>query len=725
MRTPIRLLATSAALAFVICGFSSAQIFQINTAGTPMTPPGTESYAENVDFADVDLDGDWDVAITRGGDLGNLQDRLWINQGGLQGGSIGVFADETSARFPAISRLGRDIEFVDYDGDGDPDLHISNSSSFSNQSNLWWTNLGGKQAGNLGYYLNQTKQRWVGLGIGNSSVPPSLIFNSHGSLGGFIDWCSDSDFGDIDNDGDLDLIHSSDGNLAGQVPTRLFLNDGDGYFEEFNPSGFQLARFYISDGDPALWAEGTQQNQSTDSSGQFADIAGATNDVELADFDGDFDLDLLIGDRDAGPRLFLNRLSETGSLSFRDRTTALFPPGYTLGLGQYEQELGDLDGDGDLDLFGINWQSDPFVTGFEDATFANNGDGSFGNMAILPESGSDDNEGDFLDYDGDGDLDLYIANFAGDDRLYENQENGTGSFSYLKVPQSISGLSDHGKPNNTVWDAEAADLDGDGDYDVIAVTEHTFGPNYWENTNNVPDTSAPYLPNVESLSNQVAGTSGTADLPVRAHVYDNAPYYITWYNPTWIELEVDGIALGDLPAKSSGGQVFRAELPSNLVGQVAYRFGSSDEHGNSGSSQTLLYDSSTVLNHRTIYGSGTDGSLGALVVDAKSIATEGKPLFVTLSNTPAGTLFVQFVSLASAGPLFVPGSGFVNVDSAGLIPSLLKLGLTDASGDAARKLNIPVGIGSGFSTFWQFFTLDGQAGETWASSEGLEIPFLP
>ncbi len=725
MRNPIRLLATLAALAIGLSGFSTAQIFQINTAGTPVTPAGTEKYAENVDFADVDLDGDWDVAIARGGDLGDLQDRLWINQGGLQAGTIGVFADETTARFPAMSRLGRDIEFADYDGDGDPDLHVTNSSSYSNQSNLWWTNIGGKQAGNMGYYLDETRQRWIGLGTGDSSVPDFSVLNHPGGGGGFVDWCSDSDFGDIDNDGDLDLIHSSDGNLAGQIPTRLFLNDGDGYFEEFNPSGYQLPGLYIYDGYKALWAEGKQQNQSADNSGQFADIAGATNDVELADFDGDFDLDLLIGDRDAGPRLFINRLSETGSLSFRDRTTALFPPDYAPGLGHYEQELGDLDGDGDLDLFGLNWQSVPFVTGFGDATFSNAGDGSFSSMAILPESGTDDNEGDFLDYDGDGDLDLYIANFCGDDRLYENQENGSGSFSYLKVPQSTSGLSDHGKPNNTVWDADAADLDGDGDYDVLAVTEGNFGPNYWENTTNVPDTSAPYLPNVESLVDQVAATAGSADLPVRAHVYDNAPYYITWYNQTWIELAVDGVALDTLPARSSGGQIFRGELPSNLVGQVGYGFASSDEYGNTGSSLEMLYNSSTALNYRTVYGSGTDGSLGALAIDAKSIATDGKPLFVTLSNTPPGTLFVQFVSFASAGPLFVPGSGFVNVDSTSLIPSLFKLGFTDASGDAARKLNIPIGIGSGFSIFWQFFTLDGQTGETWASSQGLEIPFLP
>ena len=60
-----------------------AQVFTLNTTDIPQVLTD-QRYSEQVDFADVDLDGDFDAALSRGGDLGNLLDRLWINQGGLQ-----------------------------------------------------------------------------------------------------------------------------------------------------------------------------------------------------------------------------------------------------------------------------------------------------------------------------------------------------------------------------------------------------------------------------------------------------------------------------------------------------------------------------------------------------------------------------------------------------------------------------------------------------------------
>jgi hypothetical protein len=53
---------------------------------------------------------------------------LWINQGGMQGGTVGFFTDGTAARFPAILTDGRDIEFVDIDNDGDRRPLLSNTS---------------------------------------------------------------------------------------------------------------------------------------------------------------------------------------------------------------------------------------------------------------------------------------------------------------------------------------------------------------------------------------------------------------------------------------------------------------------------------------------------------------------------------------------------------------------------------------------------------------------
>src|SRR5262245_49993638 len=120
-----------------------AQSFQSANAQIPTST----GYSENIDFADIDGDGDRDAIVANGGDFGNEQNRLWVNRGFEPGGTIGVFVDRTSTQFPAVLDDSRDADFVDIDGDGDFDLYISNTSQLANQSNRWWINMGGLQGG--------------------------------------------------------------------------------------------------------------------------------------------------------------------------------------------------------------------------------------------------------------------------------------------------------------------------------------------------------------------------------------------------------------------------------------------------------------------------------------------------------------------------------------------------------------------------------------------------
>ena len=328
-------LATAAAFALLATTALSQQ-FVNNTADVPAGNPANAGDSENVDFADVDLDGDLDVAFADGGDCCNQQNNLWINQGGLQGGTIGVFVDETAARFPNILDVSRDVEFADIDGDSDPDLFISNTVQINNQPSRFWINLGPAPE-SVGFFADETATRWVGVGGPGSSVAVPLIWPG----GGFLNWAHDGDFADLDNDGDLDLVHSSKGGaFGGQVPTRIFLNDGSGHFSEFNPSGFQLASSNIQDGQPGLWCEGTHMSDTTDTTGVECDIALPVVDLELGDIDGDLDIDLLLGSRDNLPRMYRNRLEESGSLSFRDVSHATFAPNWATGGAAFEQEFG-------------------------------------------------------------------------------------------------------------------------------------------------------------------------------------------------------------------------------------------------------------------------------------------------------------------------------------------------------------------------------------------------
>ena len=57
---------------------------------------------------------------------------------------------------------------------------------------------------------------------------------------------------DLDGDGDLDLVASVLGPNSANEPTRMFLNDGGGFFAEFNPSDIKLSAVTIATGQLGL-----------------------------------------------------------------------------------------------------------------------------------------------------------------------------------------------------------------------------------------------------------------------------------------------------------------------------------------------------------------------------------------------------------------------------------------------------------------------------------------
>ncbi|MEZ5978256.1 MAG: VCBS repeat-containing protein [Planctomycetota bacterium] len=687
-------------------GTASAQIFTDNQSDIPQGNPNNNSASENVDFGDVDRDGDWDAIFADGGDGGNDQNRIWMNMGGAQGGSLGTFQDQTGSRFPSFSDDSRDIEFVDFDNDGDIDIYVSNTAQLSNQGNRWWTNQGGAQHGAVGFYNDETGARWVGLGNAASSLPASAILADT-----FIDWSCDCDFGDIDNDGDLDLVHSTYGGaFNGNVPTRIFLNDGGGHFQEFNPSGFKLSGNNINNGNPGLWCEGTQQNNTTNSTGANCDIASSPLDIDLGDIDGDFDLDILHGARQELPRMFRNRLEENGgsTLSFRDVTGAVFPSGYSNGDGHYEQEMGDFDGDGDLDIYGLNWQAAGF--GFDDVNFRNNGSGVYTQTQVLPNSGSDDNEGDFFDYDNDGDLDIFVANFSGTSRLYRN-DNGNGSYSYISGSTvSGSGLS---ASSFTGLDADACDVDGDGDYDVFQANDGSARNQFWENQLDIADTSAPYIPHIETVGNQSAAKG---KIPVRAQVYDNAPYYITWYNDTNLIVSVNGFDLPTIKARSSAGQIFRAEIPKHLVGSVVAHWESTDEHGNMGSSSNLSYTGSFGSSFKSLIGTGS--GTPQMTLDVLSLPIPGQPLYFSTTGTPGNGYWLMYCT-APLNPPLPFGAGTLYLDIFNGVWSRATGGTFDANGKDTRTIVLPGFFNPGGTLYWQTIDLTNPLGPLTDLSNGL------
>ena len=177
------------------------------------------------------------------------------------------------------------------------------------------------------------------------------------------------------------------------------------------------------------------------------------------DYDGDGDLDLFVG-----MRYTPNRLYRNDGGSFVDVAAEV-------GLADLEDTRagawGDYDGDGDPDLY-VGY---PATAGAPNRLYRNDG-GSFSDVA--PGLGVDlvgtSRQPSWVDYDGDGDLDLFVALRDQPNRMFRNDgapgdsapvAGGAPAWSFTDVTAE-SGLGDPRRTVGVAW----FDYDRDGDLDV-------------------------------------------------------------------------------------------------------------------------------------------------------------------------------------------------------------------------------------------------------------------
>lgn len=282
--------------------------------------------------------------------------------------------------------------------------------------------------------------------------------------------CMDAASGDSDGDGDLDLV------LAMEFqPNILLLNDGAGALTDasdrlpravHDSEDVAFADFDL-DGDPdlALVSEDdrTDELYINDGTGRFSDASDRlrTDDVSNAlavfDLDGDGAPDLLIGN------IGVDRvLIGDGQGGFRDETAERWAQTASGdeqdGSRTQDLELADVDGDGALDVIVANEGQNQLYLNragrLEEAT-----------AGRLPEGDDETREIRAADVDGDGDLDLLVANvqFTMQEpaRDYLLLNDGAGVFSEADA----AWFAEDGRSNFTV---QAVDLDRDGDLDALA-----------------------------------------------------------------------------------------------------------------------------------------------------------------------------------------------------------------------------------------------------------------
>ena len=302
------------------------------------------------------------------------------------------------------------------------------------------------------------------------------------------------DYGDADNDGDIDLLISGNFSLGGPPFSPLFLNDGAGNFTIENNVGdlynqtLANATFgdFDQDGDLDIIASSETGNAlvilrndgaalfATVPEGYFGSVPTSADYIlSVSDMDVDGDIDV-----------FLSRSPEGTYFNIYEGNSSLTPPDFVftgsnyLGYGQNGNAVTfDADGDNDLDIITATTS----FYGFRE----NNRGGSFSVLAnpfvenyLTPyEVG---------DIDADGDIDIIVGSSLGstDTRIYLNEGSAVFS-SYLSLPYLGSA------PYYGFEKILARDFDGDGDLDLVGFNndEGTFdeGQNFifFQQTNNL------------------------------------------------------------------------------------------------------------------------------------------------------------------------------------------------------------------------------------------------
>ncbi len=316
------------------------------------------------DKALVDVDGDGYLDIVAGGKRVEDEPLSWYHYPDWRKYVIAVAVDEFTT----------EMDVGDMDGDGDMDLVVCD----------------GQSGVNCRYYVNPRPG-------GDPRQQAAWTSRDIGSGGG---WVHDVRVGDHNRDGRLDVLTNR----------GLFTRNGDGSFTKSDVSG---GAFGDVDGDGDLDIVAPGQWYENPGWAQYLAPGGGGNEekVRVADLDHNGTADIILNSGDGtGDLAWYSSSNPKGGAWSKHLVAAAVPGGHSLAVG-------DIDGDGDLDLLSAEMFH-------EVAVFLNTGGGAFVKQ-LLSTAGA--HNAVLGDVDKDGDLDVMGCNYTGNPplRLWRNQGSVT------------------------------------------------------------------------------------------------------------------------------------------------------------------------------------------------------------------------------------------------------------------------------------------------------------
>ncbi|PHR15155.1 MAG: hypothetical protein COA40_03235 [Aequorivita sp.] len=430
----------------------------------------TEAMSASAVFA-ADIDGDGDIDVLSASYYDNKI--AWYEN--LDG--QGTFSNQIVISTEAIG--ARAIFAEDIDGDGDIDV-VSGSGDPTEGKVAWYENVDGIGNFGLEHIVNDSVITIDAVSVADIDGDGDMDVLSGGSFNSPLGWYenlnSQGQFGplrtiansgidnsvyavDINNDGDLDVVSSSGDkfswyqNIDGQGnfgPGQIIIDYVSSLYANFpadidGDGDIDVVSGYYSDSNPAIvW------NENLDGAGNFGPPQDVNTDsliiasLYCADVDNDGDFDILFASEDRiGVHENIDGAGNYGPQQFF--TINVDSPRYI--------DIADIDGDGYLDVLSASY-NDGEIAWYKKGV----GNGDYGIQRTISKK----NYAAFcvqgVDMDGDGDIDALFST----DFLVAWQENldGNGNFGPKNIIfEDITGPS--------VREVNAADIDGDGDLDIM------------------------------------------------------------------------------------------------------------------------------------------------------------------------------------------------------------------------------------------------------------------